>query len=292
MGGLRKYMPITFWCYLIGMLALSGVPPFAGFFSKDEILLATFHRNKYAWGLATFAAFLTAFYMTRQMFMVFCRANGAVGEVMHSTRASARQARRHGHGHHEPHEVSWNMWLPIAVLSVFAIGLWVSSARSGSAATCFSITSRRRRRCRGRQGRRHGRSRSPWGLLGIVLGWVVYGRKTDGACDAIKIRLRRRWVALFTFLNRKWYIDELYDATIIRFTATCGMFFRLVDKLVVDGFLHAIAWMAWAISQVFRWIGDEFFINGGFDAGCESVRRAASGWRSCKAVACKTIFAC
>jgi len=71
MGGLRKYMPITFWCYLIGMLALCGVPPFAGFFSKDEILLATFHRNVYAWSLATGAAFLTAFYMTRQMFMVF-----------------------------------------------------------------------------------------------------------------------------------------------------------------------------------------------------------------------------
>ena len=56
---------------MVGMLALAGVPPFAGFFSKDEVLLVTYHRSKLAWGLATFAAFLTAFYMTRQICMVF-----------------------------------------------------------------------------------------------------------------------------------------------------------------------------------------------------------------------------
>lgn len=66
MGGLKKYMPITFWCYFIGYLALSGFPLTAGFFSKDEVLLQTYHHNKLAWGLATFAAFLTAFYMTRK----------------------------------------------------------------------------------------------------------------------------------------------------------------------------------------------------------------------------------
>jgi NADH-quinone oxidoreductase subunit L len=70
--------------------------------------------------------------------------------------------------------------------------------------------------------------------LGFLLGWLIYGRKTmehatdeDPLCVALG--------GLFTFLNRKWYIDELYDATIIRFTATCGVFFRLVDKLVIDG---------------------------------------------------------
>src|SRR5437667_9648176 len=114
MGGLKKYMPITFWCYFVGMLALAGVPPFAGFFSKDEVLLQTFHRSKLAWALATFAAFLTAFYMTRQMFMVFA---GKWRGGDHS----------HGHGHHggEPHEVPWNMWLPIAAFPVFAVGLGV-----------------------------------------------------------------------------------------------------------------------------------------------------------------------
>src|SRR5947208_17175868 len=56
MGGLKKYMPITLWCYLVGMLALAGVPPFAGFFSKDAVLLQTSRHSKLAWGLATGAA--------------------------------------------------------------------------------------------------------------------------------------------------------------------------------------------------------------------------------------------
>ena len=253
MGGLKKYMPITFWCYLIGMLALSGVPPFAGFFSKDEVLLETFHRSKAAWGLATFAAFLTAFYMTRQMFMVFAgKWRGGDDD--------------HGHGHHggEPHEVPWNMWLPIAVLSVFAVGLGFFAhsygrylgGEGGEAAEGKTIVMG---------------SSIAVGALGILLGWVVYGRKTMvHATD--EDPLAAMPAGLFTLLNRKWYIDELYDATIIRFTAVCGVFFRLFDKLVVDGVLHAIAWVTWGISQVVRWVGDEFFINGGFDTGCESLR--------------------
>ncbi|MBM3861368.1 MAG: NADH-quinone oxidoreductase subunit L [Verrucomicrobia bacterium] len=242
MGGLRKYMPVTFGCYLIGMLALAGVPPFAGFWSKDEVLLVAFQRNKLAWGLATFAAFLTAFYMTRQMFMVF-----------------AGKWR----GHHEPHEVPWNMWLPIAVLSVFAVGLGFFGAQYGHYLGAHGEDP-------------HGK----WivmglsvavGAAGILLGWIVYGRRTMEHADepdplAVKLG------ALFTCLNRKWYVDEFYDATIIRATMLLGELWRAFDKLVIDGILHGIAWMAWGVSQVVRWVGDEFFINGGFDAGCESVR--------------------
>jgi NADH-quinone oxidoreductase subunit L len=264
MGGLRKYMPITFWCYLIGMLALCGVPPFAGFFSKDEILLSTFHRNKYAWGLATFAAFLTAFYMTRQMFMVFAgKWRGGENDHGHDKHGKHDD---HEHGHHggEPHEVTWNMWLPIAVLSLFAIGLGFFGHKYGEYLGVEGAESV--------EGKAVVMGASLAVVaLGLLLGWAVYGRKTmEHATD--EDPLSAALGSLFTFLNRKWYIDELYDVTIIRFTATCGMFFRLVDKSVVDGILHAIAWTAWGISQVFRWIGDEFFINGGFDAGCESVR--------------------
>jgi NADH-quinone oxidoreductase subunit L len=107
--------------------------------------------------------------------------------------------------------------------------------------------------------------------LGLLLGWLIYGRKTmEHATD--EDPLATMLGGLFTVLNRKWYIDELYEATIIRFTDACAAFFRLVDKLVVDGILHAIAWSFWGVSQVLRWLGDEFFINGGFDSGCESVR--------------------
>ncbi len=263
MGGLKKYMPITFWCYLIGMLALCGVPPFAGFFSKDEILLSTFHRNKYAWGLGTFAAFLTAFYMTRQMYMVFA-GKWRGGDKDHGHGHDKKAPDDHGHEHHEPHEVSWNMWLPIAVLSLFAIGLGFFGHKYGEYLGVEGAESV--------EGKAVVMGASLGVVaLGLLLGWAVYGRKTmEHATD--EDPLSAALGSLFTFLNHKWYIDELYDVTIIRFTATCGTFFRLVDKLVVDGALHAIAWTVWGISQVFRWIGDEFFINGGFDAGCESVQ--------------------
>ncbi len=266
MGGLRKYMPITFVCYIIGTLALVGFPLTAGFFSKDEILLSVFHRNKLAWGLGTFAAFLTAFYMTRQIFMVFFgRWRGGDKDEHHGHDAHDD----HGHGHSEPYEVSWNMWLPIAVLSFFALFMgWLGTPWFGGHLFQHYIAPDE-----------PALESSPlvlWlsigvGLLGIFGGWMVYGRKTMERAseeDPLAITLG----GLFTFLNRKWYIDEFYEATVFRFTAACARFFRLVDKLVVDGFLHALVTIALIISEIFRVVGDNFFINGGFDASCESVR--------------------
>ncbi len=256
MGGLKKYMPITFICYLIGYLALAGVPPFAGFFSKDEILLETFHRSKTAWALATFAAFLTAFYMTRQMFMVFAGRWRGGRDDHHDEHGQS------GHGG-EPHEVPWNMWGPIAVLSVFAIGLGFFGhkyaqylgAEAGEGAGKEIVMS----------------SSVIVGLLGIALGYLMYGRKTMEHADEPD-PLAKALGPVFTFLNRKWFIDELYEGTIIEFTTFCGTAFRFVDKFIVDGVLHTIVWLAKAVSQICRWVGDELLINGGFDAGCEGVR--------------------
>ncbi len=181
MGGLKKYMPITFWCYFIGYLALAGVPPLAGFFSKDEVLLVTYHHNKLAWGLATGAAFLTAFYMTRQMYMVFAgKWRGAHGD--HAVAALDKHGHSHdehpaGHGHdrHEPHEVPWNMWLPIAVLSVFAVGL-------GFFGTPFVAHNLFHHYVSPGVEMSHDGAMLVMGLsvgvgvLGIGLGWLLYGR--------------------------------------------------------------------------------------------------------------------
>lgn len=71
MGGLKKWMPITFWTFLISSLAISGIFPFSGFFSKDEILAAAFEHNKVLWGIASVASLLTAFYMFRLVFLTF-----------------------------------------------------------------------------------------------------------------------------------------------------------------------------------------------------------------------------
>ena len=73
MGGLRKYMPITHITFLVACLAIAGIPPFAGFFSKEEILLAAYHSNKLVYGVALFTSGLTAFYMFRLYFSIFWR---------------------------------------------------------------------------------------------------------------------------------------------------------------------------------------------------------------------------
>lgn len=103
MGGLRKALPTTFWTYLVGALALSGMPPFAGFWSKDEILLDAFYRNRILYVVGTVTAGLTAFYMFRQIFLVFM----------------GHQRSPEFHPHESPQRILW----PLRLLALFSIGI-------------------------------------------------------------------------------------------------------------------------------------------------------------------------
>lgn len=103
MGGLRKYMPITYITFLIGWLAIAGVPPFAGFWSKDDVLHAAFTKSPALWAVGLFAALLTAYYMTRQVMLVWFG-----------------KERFHTNGDHKPHESGWLMTVPLIVLAVFS----------------------------------------------------------------------------------------------------------------------------------------------------------------------------
>jgi NADH-quinone oxidoreductase subunit L len=118
MGGLRKYLPITYVTFIVGWLAIVGVPPFAGFWSKDEILAFAYEESVALWAVGLVTALLTAFYMSRQVFMVFFGPerwrdlpgpDGAVeGELA-------------GPGpDHEPHESPWTMTTPLVILAVLA----------------------------------------------------------------------------------------------------------------------------------------------------------------------------
>src|SRR5215208_6043465 len=128
MGGLKKYMPITFATMLTGWLAISGVPIFAGFFSKDEILWRTWSApafglpsttfSKLLWGIAVLTAFLTAVYMTRMMVMTFwgkerCR-------DVHPAHEEPGDHHQQHHGPEEPHESPWLMTVPLIVLAVLS----------------------------------------------------------------------------------------------------------------------------------------------------------------------------
>jgi len=121
MGALRKLMPITAGTFIIGWLAIAGVPPFAGFWSKDDILLAAWDKSPILWIVGLLTALLTAYYMTRQVIMVFFgkarwhdahEEHGAHGDVVEAADA---------HGAHEPHESPWMMIFPLVVLAGLSI---------------------------------------------------------------------------------------------------------------------------------------------------------------------------
>jgi len=144
MGGLRKLIPVTFWVVTIATIAIAGIPPFAGFFSKDEILGAVFHSpygGPVIWGIGVLTAGLTSFYMFRLWFMTFFGelklGSVDLGEEAHAAHAPAQAAHgaashSHGHaddeshGHGGVHESPWVMLGPLVILAVLSfVGGWV-----------------------------------------------------------------------------------------------------------------------------------------------------------------------
>ena len=143
MGGLRKLIPVTFWVVTIATIAIAGIPPFAGFFSKDEILGSVFHSpygGPVIWGIGVLTAGLTSFYMFRLWFMTFFGelklGSVDIGEEAHAAHAPAQVAHgaashSHGHaddahGHGGVHESPWVMLAPLVILAVLSfVGGWV-----------------------------------------------------------------------------------------------------------------------------------------------------------------------
>jgi NADH-quinone oxidoreductase subunit L len=129
MGGLFKVMRITSATFLVGWLAISGIIPFAGFWSKDEILLAAYGKSPILWFVGLLTAMLTAFYMSRQVFMVFFgkpRWDRPLDEAVPELAAEREASGAHeGHGvgpfgEIHPHESEWKLTLPLVVLAFFA----------------------------------------------------------------------------------------------------------------------------------------------------------------------------
>ena len=130
MGGLRKYMPWTFWTMLIATLAIAGIPPFAGFFSKDEILWQAFsspHGSKIFWVIGVITAFMTSFYMFRlRLPDLLRRVSRRASRDAHSGSTAAHDDHGHDDHHGSPHESPWLMLAPLVLLAVLSIvGGWV-----------------------------------------------------------------------------------------------------------------------------------------------------------------------
>jgi NADH-quinone oxidoreductase subunit L len=194
MGGLRSRMPITFWVYLIGALALSGLPPLAGFFSKDEILADASMENLAVYVMLAAAAFLTAFYMGRQILMVF------FGKSRSEAAAHARE--------NPP-----VMTIPLMILAGLAVvggglnlpGLhslttWLEHTIAHVHATDFNV--------------QVALTSVALALLAIAAAWLLYGRKTLTKGD--RDPLRGILGPIFTGMENKWWVDELYEVLFIR----------------------------------------------------------------------------
>jgi len=258
MGGLRTRMPVTFATYTVGMLALSGFPLFfSGFWSKEAIL-----HSALGWiGLAPFylgviAALLTAFYMTRQVCYVF----------FGSSRSS-----RQGEAHESPPV----MTIPLLVLAIFSvlagfIGTpawpWFQGFVSGQPAT-------------GHLGRlfepevlRLMLLSSAIVFAGLGLGWWLYGRTPVRTADDPDA-LEGLQPEVFALLKRKYFLDEIYEASVIRFNAFWAQVCDWLDHWIWSGTVQAFSFLVVGLAWLDRFF-DEYVVNAGFDEGC---RRLTTG---------------
>jgi NADH-quinone oxidoreductase subunit L len=218
MGGLRQLLPRTYWAFLIGSLALVGIPPFAGFFSKDSILAATMDRGAYGyilWVAGLAGTFLTGLYTFRLFFIVFLgEPSGFVREHFHALRRD---------------RVGVTMAVPVAVLAVLsAIGGWLQFAPLWHPVeTWLSTVAEPLVSPSGWQEAISSIGAVALGLAGIGVAWVFYGA-------------RRREVPRFAFwqrtLEHKFWFDELYDAAFYRPAAALAVALgRWVERpLILD----------------------------------------------------------
>jgi NADH-quinone oxidoreductase subunit L len=228
MGGLRKWMPVTAGTFLVAWLAISGIPPFSGFWSKDEILTGAwvYHGGlgKALWVVGFVTAGLTAYYMSRQVALVFFGRDRWRGAPAPDTAHDPPEAAG-GHEGGEPHEAPWIMLLPLVVLAVlaFAGGILNLPYRPlnlldkwfepvvGASATVAHLSSTGKIAS--------AVAVSALGLVGIFLGLTTWERSP--AHDELEP----------TVLRRAWYIDWLYAQVIER----PGLILATISSAIVDG---------------------------------------------------------
>jgi len=281
MGGLRKFMPVTFATYAIGMMALSGVPLFfSGFWSKDEILHAahSWAVTRWPFYFGVVGALLTAFYMTRQMCFVFfgnCRL--ALGKTTSSEQRTVAHAgvpaREHPHVElpAEPHESPGLMIIPLVVLAFFSIALgflgtpvwpWIQKFLEGEPATVAVA-----RIWEPGTGSVMAVS-TVVAFLGIGLGYWLYGRKP---LDSQQMDvLERWWPNVFTLLRRKYYVDEIYEWVFVGLNAWWSRACDWLDRWIWEGVVQALSGLVVGLSWVNR-VLDEQLVNRGFDETCRAI---------------------
>lgn len=249
MGGLKKLMPMTHGTFLIATLAISGIPPLAGFFSKDEILLSTFlgHTQGHLvyWVMATIAACLTAFYMFRLYYMTFA------GEL----RSEDEHVRSH------VHESPKIMTIPLVVLAGLAfVGgfLGFPIIEGGHALNnflhpMFDLPNAPEHH--------HVSLGLELGLMGVSVGMALFGILLARYYYYVKPSAAKELVesegmlkSIYTLLKNKYYIDEIYDALIVKpiIAFSDKFLWKFFDVKIIDGAVNGVAAFVGALGYVLR----------------------------------------
>ena len=279
MGGLRKYMPITWVTSLIGSLALVGTPFFSGFYSKESIIEAVHHANVPGSGIAYWAllsgVFVTAFYSFRMYFLVFHgkpRFETAHGHDAHGQDAHGHDAHGHdGHGAHVPHESPWVVTVPLVLLAIPSIIIGAIAADSMITGEYFkgviTVFADRHPAMAALAEHwhgwvamaLHGFTSLPFWLMvaGIATAWYFYLVN-----PAIPARLQQTFKGIYTILENKYYLDrfnEWFFAGGARRLGS-GLWKRgdqgLIDGLVVNGSARLVGWFSRVLRQ-----GQTGFLN-------------------------------
>jgi len=270
MGALRKWMPITSGTFIVGWLAIAGVPPFSGFWSKDDILLGAWEKNRLLWLIGLVTALMTAYYMSRQVFLVFYggerwkKATSAESrhdtdktpaeahaEPGHEPAATVGAAADHGaHGDFKPHESPPTMAYPLVVLAVLAavagilktpLEHWLEPVLAHP----------------------HQFASSSGTKLGLILVTTVAGLAGVGIAYSIWLRKRVKEAAVEPeVLRRAWYVDELYRRIIEapgRAIANFSAF--VIDARVIDGTVNGVGALVRAGGSRLRTVQSGFVRN-------------------------------
>ena len=226
MGGLSKYMKLTFVTMLLGSLALSGIPPFAGYFSKDLILSDAFNagpRGQIFWAIGLVTALLTAFYTFRLIFLVF---------------TGKQNFSNDGHHGHAPHESPLVMTIPLIILSLGAVFAgWAGDHYDIIGYLSQSMSVPRSLEISGISDGSLKMISVLAGVLGIAIAFFFYGRPSG-----IPLALSNAFRPLYSLSRNKWFFDEIYDAVFTRPVIFLSyILWREVDKGVIDMVVNGIA---------------------------------------------------
>jgi NADH-quinone oxidoreductase subunit L len=218
MGGLWNKIPKTFFTILCAAVAISGVPPFSGFFSKDAILLAAYEHAPWMYWVGVSTAGMTAFYVFRAVFLTFFGAY-------------------RGDGH--PHESPAIMTIPLLALAALSLGggfinvpKWLEPMFPAAEHENFTLMA----------------ISVAAGLIGILLAYVFYVRR-PGLTDAFR-------GPLYRLVYNKYFVDEIYDAAVVQPTVAVsrGVLWRGLDVAVIDGMVNGVATASRSIGTAFKYL--------------------------------------